>query len=81
MIRFILRRMLLMVVVLLGISVMTFTLTHVVPGNPARLLAGQHATENEVQAVAKLYVTDKAFRDRSPDDRIVMEDLVISLTR
>jgi peptide/nickel transport system permease protein len=59
MIRFILRRMLLMVVVLLGISVMTFTLTHVVPGNPARLLAGQHATENEVQAVAKLYGLDQ----------------------
>jgi DNA polymerase-3 subunit delta len=33
------------------------------------------------QAVAKLYVADKGFRDRSPDDRIVMEDLVISLTR
>jgi len=59
MIRFILRRLLLMVVVLLGIGVMTFTLTHVVPGNPARLLAGQHATESEVQAVARLYGLDQ----------------------
>jgi peptide/nickel transport system permease protein len=56
---FILRRLILMVVVLAGMSVITFTLTHVVPGNPARLLAGQHANEEQVRAVAKLYGLDR----------------------
>jgi len=57
--RYILRRFLLMVVVLLGMSVITFALTHIVPGNPARLLAGQHATQEQVEAVAKLYGLDR----------------------
>lgn len=59
MIKFIFKRLCLMVLVLLGISVMTFTLTHVVPGNPARLMAGQHATEAQVKALAELYGLDK----------------------
>lgn len=33
------------------------------------------------EAIALTYQADKAFRDRSPDDRIVMEDLVLRLTR
>lgn len=57
--RYILRRLLLMVVVLLGMSVITFALTHLVPGNPARLLAGQHATQEQVEAVARLYGLDR----------------------
>jgi peptide/nickel transport system permease protein len=48
-----------MVIVLLGMSVITFALTHIVPGNPARLLAGQHATREQVEAVAKLYGLDR----------------------
>jgi len=48
-----------MVIVLLGMSVITFALTHIVPGNPARLLAGQHATQEQVEAVAKLYGLDR----------------------
>jgi peptide/nickel transport system permease protein len=48
-----------MVIVLLGMSVITFALTHIMPGNPARLLAGQHATQEQVGAVAKLYGLDR----------------------
>ena len=33
------------------------------------------------EAIALIYQADKAFRDRSPDDRIVMENLVLRLTR
>jgi peptide/nickel transport system permease protein len=45
--------------VLLGVCVITFALTHVVPGNPARLLAGQHATATQVAALAAQYGLDK----------------------
>ena len=36
-----LRRLLLVVVVLLGVSVITFVLMYAVPINPARMLAGE----------------------------------------
>jgi peptide/nickel transport system permease protein len=53
--RFIGRRLLLMLLVVFGMSVITFALTHVVPGNPARLLAGPHARQAEVDALAARY--------------------------
>ena len=62
--RYILRRLLLMILVLFGMSVITFGLTHIVPGNPARLLAGQHATEAQVKAVAKLYGLDRPLLEQ-----------------
>ena len=31
-------------------------------------------------AIRKIYETDKALRDTRPDDRVVMEQLVLSLT-
>jgi ABC-type dipeptide/oligopeptide/nickel transport system permease component len=55
MIRMIARRLGLMVVVLAGISVIAFVLTHVIPGNPARLLAGPHANASEVATVQREY--------------------------
>jgi peptide/nickel transport system permease protein len=53
--RMIARRLGLLVVVLLGISIVAFFLTHVIPGNPARLLAGPHATASEVATVQRQY--------------------------
>ncbi len=59
MIRFIGRRLLFLCFVLLGISVITFALTHLVPGDPARLMAGQHATGEQVKELAQRYGLDK----------------------
>jgi peptide/nickel transport system permease protein len=53
--RYIARRLLLMVLVIFGISVITFTMSRVVPGNPARLLAGPRATQEQVEAVAERF--------------------------
>jgi peptide/nickel transport system permease protein len=53
------RRLVLLVVVVAGMSVITFSLTHLVPGNPARLLAGPHASLAEVQALAHRYGLDR----------------------
>lgn len=55
MVSMILRRLGLLVVVLFGISLIAFFLTHVTPGNPARLLAGPHATASEVRTVERQY--------------------------
>lgn len=59
MLRFILRRLALMVLVLLGMSLITFSLTHLVPGNPARLHAGQHATQEQVEEYKKDHGLDR----------------------
>ena len=53
------KRLVFMVFVLFGITVITFMLTQIVPGNPARLMAGQRATAEQVQALSEQYGLDK----------------------
>ena len=53
--RYIARRLLLLLLVLFGMSVITFALSRIVPGDPARLLAGPRARQEQVEAVAELY--------------------------
>ena len=52
------RRLAFMVFVLWGITLVTFFLSHVVPGNPARLLAGPQASPAEVAHLARIYGLD-----------------------
>lgn len=53
------RRLLLLIPVLFGVSLLSFVLSHVVPGDPARLLAGTHAGLAQVQAVRHAYGLDQ----------------------
>ena len=55
MLRYFLRRLVGLVVVLFGVAVMAFMLTHVVPGNPATLLAGPRANASELRTVEAQY--------------------------
>lgn len=50
-----------MVVVLLGMSVITFSLSRIIPGDPARLLAGPHARQEQVDALAARYNLEGAI--------------------
>lgn len=45
------KRLLGLLVVVLGVSVITFTVSHLIPGDPARLIAGEKATEEIVQNI------------------------------
>jgi ABC-type dipeptide/oligopeptide/nickel transport system permease component len=47
--RFIVRRLLVTIPVLFGVSVLAFAIMHVVPGDPVRLIAGPDAPEDVVQ--------------------------------
>jgi len=49
--RFILRRLGLMVVVFVGLVIVAFLLTHVLPGDPAQAAAGRNATPEMIAAV------------------------------
>lgn len=52
------QRLLQLVGVLLGISVITFLLVHLAPGDPARLLAGDRASEETLAAIRSQYGLD-----------------------
>jgi peptide/nickel transport system permease protein len=56
--RFILRRIGLIGIVLVGITLITFTLSHVVPGNPALLIAGKGATPRSLAQIRREYGLD-----------------------
>ena len=38
------RRLILLVFVVFGVSVVTFVISHMIPGDPARMMAGERAT-------------------------------------
>lgn len=46
---YLLRRLLLIIPVLIGLSIVTFVIAHVVPGDPIRLAAGPQATAEQIQ--------------------------------
>jgi peptide/nickel transport system permease protein len=61
MLRFLIRRLLLMLLVLLGISVITYGLTYLMPGDPARRLAGPGATPEVVRSIRHQLGLDQPF--------------------
>lgn len=57
--RLLLRRLLFMVFVLWGVSLFTFFLARVAPGDPARLIAGPHANAEAIANIRAIYGLDK----------------------
>lgn len=53
MIRFVVRRLLLLIPVLLGVTVITFTLTRIIPGNPIDLMISPRASQEVRDRVAE----------------------------
>jgi len=48
---FLLRRLTFLVFVLFGVTVVTFAISHIVPGDPARLLAGPRASASQLREI------------------------------
>jgi len=48
-----------LVPVLLGTSIIAFSLMHLAPGDPARTMAGQHASQRTINAIREKYGLDK----------------------
>ncbi|MER3397219.1 MAG: peptide ABC transporter permease [Chloroflexota bacterium] len=57
--RYILRRLLVMPVVLLGVSFLTFSMLHLAPGNPAQIIAGPDAPQEVVAQIERELGLDK----------------------
>ncbi len=56
---YILRRLLYIIPVLLGISILTFTISHLIPGDPISLAAGPQATPEMIEALRQEFGMDK----------------------
>ena len=57
-VRLIIRRMLFLVLVLFGLSLITFTLSRLVPADPARMIAGPRASKSSVEKIRHQYGLD-----------------------
>ena len=56
---YLIRRILFMIPVLIGLSILTFTISHLIPGDPVMLVAGPQATKAEIASLAKEYGLDQ----------------------
>ena len=61
MLRFMLRRLVLLVPVLVGLSLLVFAISHLLPGDPVALAAGPQATREEIAALAREFGTDRSL--------------------
>jgi peptide/nickel transport system permease protein len=56
---YIAKRLLLLVPVLIGVSILSFALIQLAPGDPARTIAGEHASSQTITALREKYGLDK----------------------
>lgn len=61
MLRFIARRLLLLVPVFIGLSMLVFIIARLLPGDPVQLAAGPHATKEEIAALATEFGLDRSL--------------------
>jgi ABC-type dipeptide/oligopeptide/nickel transport system permease component len=57
--QYIVRRLLSLVVILLGVSVLVFMLVHLAPGDPVRIMLGEEATAADVERLNRIYGFDQ----------------------
>lgn len=57
--QYIIRRLLIMIPVILGISLIIFTVVRIIPGDPAYILAGPHATKEQMDQIRAQLGLDK----------------------
>jgi peptide/nickel transport system permease protein len=64
MLRFVVRRLLLLVPILLGLSLLVFFWIRALPGSPATALLGERATAQAIEALNKQYGLDKPVHEQ-----------------
>ena len=61
---FVAKRCILMVAMLLGLLVITFSISHIAPGDPAALAAGPDASKEMIELIRKEYGLDKSLPEQ-----------------
>src|SRR5919199_1754304 len=64
MLRFVVRRLLLLVPILLGLSILLFGWIRALPGSPAESLLGERATPETIAVIKRQYGLDKPFYEQ-----------------
>ena len=62
--KFILKRLCTLIPVLFVVSILVFLMVHVMPGDPARIMAGDSATDEDVEAIRVAYGFDKPLYEQ-----------------
>jgi peptide/nickel transport system permease protein len=62
--QFLLRRLLLILPVLMGVLLVTFTITRLVPGDPCYVMLGEHATEESCKQFSARFGLDKSIPEQ-----------------
>lgn len=57
--QYIIRRLIQLIPVLIGVTLLVFLLMHLTPGNPAKIIVGEHAPPETIKAVEKRLGLDK----------------------
>ncbi len=58
---FVVRRLVLLLPIFIGVSIFSFLMMHLIPGDPARIMAGQDATYQEIQSIREEFGLDKSL--------------------
>src|SRR5215210_8103821 len=64
MLRFVVRRLLLLIPILIGVSILVFFWIRALPGSPATALLGERATPEAIQALNHQYGLDKPIHEQ-----------------
>ncbi|WP_448532306.1 ABC transporter permease [Pseudothermotoga sp.] len=59
MLKFVVRRLLLLIPVVIGVSIVSFSIMHMIPGDPARIIAGEGATVEDIMSIRLKYGLDR----------------------
>jgi len=62
--RYILKRLLMLIPILLGVSVIVFFLIYLTPGDPARIIAGEHASAQTLEEIRQKWGLDKPLPEQ-----------------
>ena len=62
--KFILKRLCTLIPVLIVVSILVFLMAHVMPGDPARIMAGDTATEQDVEKIRVAYGFDRPLYEQ-----------------
>lgn len=59
MLKFVVRRLLLLIPVVIDVSIVSFSIMHMIPGDPARIIAGEGATVEDIMSIRIKYGLDR----------------------
>jgi len=58
------KRLILIIPILLGVSLLSFFIIHLIPGDPARIIAGQGATSDDIALIREEFGLDKPLAEQ-----------------